>query len=487
MLFTEPIFLFLFLPVLLAVVFATSGARHREVANVILLGASLVFYAKGGGSFLWVMLASIAFNYAIAVAVDERRGTPAARRLMAGAVGVDLAVLVFFKYARFLVENANAVFAAAGARAFEVPDVVLPIGISFFTFHAISYVVDVYRRDAVAQKSPVHAALYLLLFPQLIAGPIIRYREIAGQLATRAVTIDEFAYGVRRFIVGLAKKMLIANVVAVPVDAIFGMDPAGLSAGHAWLGIVGYTLQIYFDFSGYSDMAIGLGAMFGFRFPENFDHPYVAESVQEFWRRWHMSLSNWFRDYVYVPLGGNRVRPSRVYGNLVTVFFLCGLWHGASWNFVVWGLFHGSFLVIERLGFGQALRRLPPLVRHVYLLAVVMIGWVLFRAPTLGAALSYLRALTGFGAAAPTPFTVAWYLTPEFLLAAAAGVVGSSRFGEHVWRRRVEKATVAGDARPAWVPSAALTADAIVCAALLFVSILQIAAGTYDPFIYFRF
>jgi alginate O-acetyltransferase complex protein AlgI len=486
-LFTEPVFLFLFLPVLLGVVYATSGARHRELANVVLLAASLVFYAKGGGSFLWVMLASIAFNYAIAVVVDARRGTAAARRLVGVAVGVDLAVLAVFKYARFVVENANALSAAAGAPPFAVPDVVLPIGISFFTFHAISYVVDVYRRDAVAQKSPVHAALYLLLFPQLIAGPIIRYHEIADQLAARDVTIDGFAYGVRRFIAGLAKKMLIANVVAVPVDAIFGMDPAALSAGHAWLGIVGYTLQIYFDFSGYSDMAIGLGAMFGFRFPENFDHPYVAESVQEFWRRWHMSLSNWFRDYVYVPLGGNRVRPSRVYGNLVTVFFLCGLWHGASWNFVVWGLFHGSFLVIERLGFRGVLRRMPSLFRHLYLLAVVMVGWVFFRAATLGAALSYLRALAGLGAAATTPFTVAWYSTPEFILAAAAGVVGSSRFGERLWRRRLERATVAHAERPAWAPVAALTADAVVCAALLFLSMLRIAAGTYDPFIYFRF
>ncbi len=246
-----------------------------------------------------------------------------------------------------------------------VPRVLLPIGISFFTFHAISYVVDVYRRDATAQKSPVHAALYLLLFPQLIAGPIIRYRDLADQLARRIVTLDDFAYGVRRFIIGLAKKVLVANIVAGPADKMFALPFDQLSAAHAWLGISCYTLQIYFDFSGYSDMAIGLGRMFGFRFPENFRWPYIADSVQDFWRRWHISLSTWFRDYLYVPLGGNRLSPARTYGNLVAVFFLCGLWHGASWNFVIWGLFHGTFLVIERL-VSRSSRRPGPLALPIF-------------------------------------------------------------------------------------------------------------------------
>ena len=301
-----------------------------------------------------------------------------------------------------------------------VPRVLLPIGISFFTFHAISYVIDVYRRDATAQKSPVHAALYLLLFPQLIAGPIIRYRDIADQLARRVVTLDDFAYGVRRFVIGLAKKVLIANVVAGPADQIFAMPPAELSTAHAWLGIVCYTLQIYFDFSGYSDMAIGLGRMFGFRFPENFRWPYIATSVTAFWRRWHISLSTWFRDYLYIPLGGNRVSPARRYRNLVTVFFLCGLWHGASWNFVIWGLWHGSFLVIERVLHAIARQISPrrdhaiaahpeslawPIWPHVYTLVVVMIGWVFFRAETLPGAIAFLRSLAGLTAAAPTPYT----------------------------------------------------------------------------------
>src|SRR5262249_35882888 len=255
-----------------------------------------------------------------------------------------------------------------------------------------------------AQKSPVHAALYLLLFPQLIAGPIIRYRDIADQLAERIVTLEDFSYGVRRFVIGLSKKMLIANVVAGPADRIFAMPAAELSAAHAWLGVTCYTIQIYFDFSGYSDMAIGLGRMFGFRFPENFRWPYVATSVQDFWRRWHISLSTWFRDYLYIPLGGNRVAPGRRYRNLVIVFFLCGLWHGASWNFVVWGLWHGVFLVVERVFATSSPKQNAGAMAwtfwpRVYTLLVVMIGWVFFRAETLSGAVAFLTAMTGLAPA----------------------------------------------------------------------------------------
>src|SRR5262245_5148881 len=329
----------------------------------------------------------------MAIAVDRERESGRSRVWLAIAVAVNLVVLGIFKYANFFADNVNTLLLALQVQPVVVPRVLLPIGISFFTFHAISYVVDVSRRDATAQKSPVHAALYLLLFPQLIAGPIIRYRDLADQLALRRVTLDDVAYGVRRFIIGLGKKVLVANVVAGPVDKIFAMPFAQLSAAHAWLGIVCYTLQIYFDFSGYSDMAIGLGRMFGFRFPENFRWPYVAASVQEFWRRWHISLSTWFRDYLYIPLGGNRVSPARRYRNLVTVFFLCGLWHGASWNFVIWGLWHGTFLVIERVA-SSGERRGRPFLSHVYTLVVVMIGWVFFRADTLSHAVAFLGAMS---------------------------------------------------------------------------------------------
>src|SRR4051812_1626918 len=371
------------------------------------------------------MLASIAFNYWMAILVDRVHGTPAASRRLAFAVTLNLVVLGIFKYANFFADNVNALLRAGGIEPVAVPRVLLPIGISFFTFHAISYVIDVSRRDASAQKSPVHAALYLLLFPQLIAGPIIRYRDIADQLARRIVSLDDFAYGVRRFVVGLGKKVLIANTVAGPADRIFSMPSAQLDAPHAWLGVLCYTLQIYFDFSGYSDMAIGLGRMFGFRFPENFRWPYIADTVQEFWRRWHISLSSWFRDYLYLPLGGNRVSPARVYRNLVIVFFLCGLWHGASWNFVVWGLFHGSFLVMERIGLARAVRRMWTPLRHVYLLLVVMIGWVFFRADTLAGAVAFLKAMAGLTVPAVSPYTIAWDLPVHVRPALNSGIVGS--------------------------------------------------------------
>jgi alginate O-acetyltransferase complex protein AlgI len=513
LLFTEPTFLFLFLPLLLGLYFVPRSPWHGSYGNWLLLVASVLFYAKGGRAFTWLMLGSIAFNYWMAIAIGalQRReletrstGRPAAApppadprpaeqaasrksrasRLLGFTVGVNLAVLGVFKYTDFFAANLNGVLRALNAPTFALPHVLLPIGISFFTFHAISYVVDVYRGDATAQKSPVHAALYLLLFPQLIAGPIIRYRDIADQLAKRRVTLDDFAEGVRRFIVGLAKKVLIANVVAGPADQIFGLPAGELDVTRAWLGILCYTLQIYFDFSGYSDMAIGLGRMFGFRFPENFRWPYIAETVQGFWRRWHMSLSTWFRDYLYVPLGGNRGSSARLYVNLITVFFLCGLWHGASWNFVIWGLFHGTFLVLERLGLADRVQRLWRPCRHAYAMLVVMIGWVFFRADTLSGAVAFLRAMAGNRPVTPTIYTLGWYATPDVLIALVAGAIGATPVVPALaaWRAGIggrDRSPI----RPIPLPSAATAA----LAALLVASIMQIAARTYNPFIYFRF
>ena len=480
MLFTEPTFLFLFLPVLLALYFVRRV--HAAYANWLLLVASILFYAKGGGGFTWLMLGSITFNYWMAIAVDRARQVSDERaRLIVGlAVTVNLVVLGWFKYASFFAQNVDALLRAAGTPGFAVPEVLLPIGISFYTFHAISYVVDVYRRQATAQKSPVHAALYLLLFPQLIAGPIIRYKEIADQLARRIVTLDDFATGVRRFIIGLGKKVLIANIVAVPADGIFALPASHLPGPYAWLGIVCYTLQIYFDFSGYSDMAIGLGRMFGFRFPENFRWPYIADSVQEFWRRWHISLSSWFRDYLYVPLGGNRVAPWKTYRTLVTVFFLCGLWHGASWNFVIWGLFHGTFLVLERLGLGRLLKRVTPTARHVYLLVVVMVGWVFFRAEDLPTAIAYLRAMFGLGDPQMPAVRLTWFLTAEVRLALVAGVIGSMPVVPYL--RTLSERTA--DSWRGWATEAAGT---VALLAVFLGALLQVAARSYNPFIYFRF
>jgi alginate O-acetyltransferase complex protein AlgI len=499
MLFTEPTFLFVFLPVLLALYFAPrllqfsrtepvtavaddAQATSRPTStltsgrNWLLVIASVVFYARGAAAFTSLILASIVINYGAALLVDRWRGTRRGRATLAAAIALNLSSLAAFKYAGFLTTNANLLLRAVGGHQFPVPEVLLPIGISFFTFHSISYIVDVYRRDAAAQKRPVEAALYLLLFPQLIAGPIIRYREIANQLSNRHDDVGEFAVGVRRFIVGLGKKMLIANIVAVPADRIFEMPTAELTAAHAWLAVVCYTLQIYFDFSGYSDMAIGLGRMFGFRFPENFRYPYIAASVQEFWRRWHMTLSAWFRDYLYVPLGGNRVGSARLYVNLLTVFFLCGLWHGASWTFVVWGLWHGLFLVLERLGLGAMVSRAPRPLRHVYALLVVMVGWVFFRADSLTHAVAMLGAMAGLGAHAPTVYAVSWYLSPELLVALVAGIVGAVPLLS--WLSAREHGAVAM-LRPALANVALLV--------VLFASVMLIAARTYNPFIYFKF
>jgi alginate O-acetyltransferase complex protein AlgI len=301
----------------------------------------------------------------------------------------------------------------------------LPLGISFFTFHALSYVIDVYRHKWPAAKNPGDVALYIFFFPQLIAGPILRWSAIAPQLVQRAVTRERFAEGIRRFVGGLAKKMIIANVVAVPADKLFALPGQELTPSLAWLAIGCYTLQIYFDFSGYSDMAVGLGKMFGFEFIENFNFPYTAQSIKDFWRRWHISLSSWFRDYLYIPLGGNRCSGWRNHLNLMIVFFLCGLWHGASWTFVIWGLYHGAFLLIERTRFGDWLERLPRPLRHIYTLLVVMIGWVLFRTETFAQATSVLASMAGLSTGVDPNQKFARYWNSELMWSIVFGIIFS--------------------------------------------------------------
>lgn len=477
MVFSSEVFLFAFLPAVLGLYFAMPGAR---VKNAFLVLASIVFYAWGGAMYVPLVLGSALVNYAFGLALSRLPGVATReRRLLVGAaVAVNLAGLAWFKYAGFLNDNLSFITGGAIGRNVALSQIYLPLGISFFTFHAISYVVDVYRRTSEARKNPLEVMLYFVFFPQLIAGPIIRYKDVAAQLSRRVVTAEGFAYGVRRFVVGLAKKVLIANTLGACVDHVFNTPAAGVSQPLAWFALGAYTLQIYFDFSGYSDMAIGMARMFGFRFLENFDFPYVAGSVREFWQRWHISLSRWFRDYLYVPLGGNRVAPWRVYLNLVIVFFLCGLWHGAKWTFVVWGLIHGLFLVLERVG---ALRRITgtPVVRHVYVLAVVMFAWVFFRADSFAYALGFLKALV-VPAAAPT--LVFWAAADhETVVAFALGCVLATPFVA----RRVEAAL----RESAWRTRIALGACAVPAAlALMFAaSVSKLAAGTYNPFIYFRF
>ncbi|BDE08059.1 alginate O-acetylation protein [Vulcanimicrobium alpinum] len=471
MVFSSEVFLFGFLPLTLALYFAAPGARLK---NVVLVAASLAFYGWGGGVYTALVVGSALVNFAFGLALSRASGDATRRRraLVAAAVAFDLAVLAWFKYAGFVAENLS----AAGLNV-RIAGVVLPLGISFFTFHAISYIVDVYRRTSEARRNPLEVVLYFTFFPQLIAGPIIRYKDVAGQLARRTVTTPDFAYGVQRFVAGLGKKVLIANTLGACVDRVFATAPADVSRPLAWFALAAYTLQIYFDFSGYTDMAIGLARMFGFRFLENFDFPYVAGSVREFWGRWHISLSRWFRDYLYVPLGGNRVTPWRVYVNLAIVFVLCGLWHGAKWTFVVWGLIHGLFLVLERAGWMRPLTS-TPVVRHVYLLAVVMFGWVFFRSDSFAYAFAFLRALVHQAPATRLGF---WGVVDrETLLAFAAGCVLATPFVA----QRVE-AWLARSRRGGLTIAAAALPASLAC--IFVASASKLAAGTYNPFIYFRF
>ena len=379
--------------------------------------------------------------------------------------------------------------ARSACRPIALAPVHLPLGISFFTFQALSYVVDVYRRDVAAQRNLLDFALYKTLFPQLIAGPIVRYRDVAAELTQRHVALDAFAEGIRRFIFGLAKKMLLANPLAVAADGIFGTPAADLTPGLAWLGIVCYSFQIYFDFSGYSDMAIGLGRMFGFAFPENFDYPYVARSVTEFWRRWHMSLSSWFRDYLYIPLGGNRRGRVRTYLNLVIVFFLCGLWHGASWNFIAWGLLHGSFLVLERMGLGRLLERLWAPLRHVYMLLVVAVTWVFFRAHDAHLCTGLPDGDGGGRHRHRHRDRAQSYVNSELVLALLVAVVAAMPVLPRLVRLREHVLELwAGRPAPRRLFSEALGLLAVASQMLLLVaSAAQLASGTHNPFIYFRF
>lgn len=484
MLFSSPFFLFLFLPLLLAIYFAA----RPELRNAILLAGSLFFYLWGEGLYVGVLLASIGFNYLFGLLLERFAGRAVERALLIAAVAGNLGLIVAYKYPNFLVDNLNVLLAAVGFQTIALEPVHLPLGISFFTFQALSYVVDVYRRDVKAQRSLVDFALYKTLFPQLIAGPIVRYRDVAAELPARSVDIDSFAWGVRRFINGLAKKMLLANPVAVAADGVFNASTDELTFGVAWLGIACYSLQIYFDFSGYSDMAIGLGRMFGFRFPENFDHPYTARSVTEFWRRWHMSLSSWFRDYLYIPMGGNRRGAVRTYLNLATVFLLCGLWHGASWNFIVWGGLHGGLLIAERMGLGRRLERARAVYRHVYLLLMIAITWVFFRATTLAGAMGYLAAMAGLGHGRGESVYLARYVDSLLVLAMSVGIVSCLPIGPRLsaaWQAAWSRLR---GGRP-WPLGAEIRALLGVVAhmALLAACAARLASGTHNPFIYFRF
>jgi len=479
MLFSTPVFLFAFLPLVLLFYYCSP----KVVKNTTLLVASLFFYAWGEVFYVAIMLVSIAGNYLFGLLIANSHNSRQRKLALTGGVVINLLLLISFKYANFISDNVNVLITAAGFAPVELAPVHLPLGISFFTFQALSYIVDVYRREVPVQRNPFNLALYISLFPQLIAGPIVRYHDVAAQITGRQHSVELFASGARRFTYGLAKKMLIANPLGEVADIVFGMPASEVSMPLAWIGILAYTLQIYFDFSGYSDMAIGLGRMFGFRFLENFNYPYISRSIREFWRRWHISLSTWFRDYVYIALGGNRVAPLRVYANLLLVFVLTGFWHGASWNFLVWGLFHGVFLSAEHAGFSRVLDRTPAIVRHLYVMIIVIVGWVFFRADNLTDGWQYLQSMFDIGQLQITAFDLAQVVTTEATLAFIVGGILATpiyRWLTDKWHRfnGVDSLHTALITR---------TPQLLILCCLFYLCALKMASSTYNPFIYFRF
>lgn len=468
MLFSSIVFLFTFLPAVM-ILYYLLPVRFR---NVILLLASLVFYAWGEPVYLFLMLLSILFNYFsgldIARNLQDKR---AAKRSLVFNLIINLAVLGFFKYEGFVLDTLNGIL-PVHISYHALP---LPIGISFYTFQILSYIIDVYRGNVKVQTNLPNFALYVTMFPQLIAGPIVQYADVDEQLASREVSRTKFGEGSMYFIRGLAKKVLLANTSGMIFTEVSGLAKGNIAVVTAWLGAFAYMFQIYFDFSGYSDMAIGLGKMFGFEFNMNFNYPYVSKSITEFWRRWHISLSSWFRDYVYIPLGGSRVSKIKHIRNLLIVWFLTGLWHGAAWNFVAWGLYYGVILIIEKYLLSPVLDRLPDVVRHIYSIVLVVIGWVLFFSSSFGQAADYIRVMFGAGAHGFADRESMYLLTSNLILWLIL-IFGSTplvhfRY-EHMLRTKKWNTTII---------------NSVVYAALFIVCIAYLVTETYNPFLYFRF
>lgn len=471
MVFSSIEFLFLFFPVFLL---TQTLLPYRNLSYVVL---SLLFYFIGGGWYTGIVIASVVVNFTFGLWIDRNEAPGARGWTLAAGVGCNLGLLFFFKYAGFCAQNVT-----GAAKDSWVATIPLPLGISFFTFHAISYLVDIYRKDARAERSFVNLALYMLMFPQLIAGPILRFHTIARQLRRRVVTSRHVYYGLALFCFGLGQKVLLADELAGICDPLFARWQT-LGTGTAWLAAVSYSLQIFFDFGGYSNMAIGLGWVSGFYLPRNFNYPYVSQSITEFWRRWHMSLSRWFRDYLYIPLGGNRHGRFRTYFNLVIVFLLCGLWHGAAWTFVAWGAYHGVLLVLERLGFEDLLRRLPRPFRHGYTMLAVILGWVLFRAESIRQALSITKRMLIY--TVTDEVGVMQLLTGEGLAVLIAALIFATPIVPRILRM-----IMAYPALPPWrraMPAGAYALGGVLALAVFSASAVRVLSGSYSPFIYFRF
>jgi alginate O-acetyltransferase complex protein AlgI len=480
MVFSSAFFMFVFLPIVLLLI----GITKQKIHNTILLIASIFFYSWGGVSHTLILFISIIANYVFGILIYNSKGRKA--KLFLGiAISINIGLLVYFKYFNFFLDNINSGLLFFGKDLIEYRRVILPIGISFFTFQAMSYVIDVYRKTTPLQRNIFDLALYISLFPQLIAGPIVRYFDIAGQLKKRTLSIDKAASGIQRFIFGLAKKVIIANSMADIADKIFALPVDDISQGVAWLGIIAYTLQIYFDFSGYSDMAIGLGRIFGFSFPENFNYPYISGSIKEFWRRWHISLSSWFRDYLYIPLGGSRKGVIRTYINLTIVFLATGIWHGASWNFVIWGLFHGVFIVIERIGLDKILVKTWKPIQIGYTLLLVIIGWVFFRIESFNEAILFLGKMSSFYDSDIPKMFVAEYLNYKIIFLLIFAILYSFRVFR--WIIKIIKSWFLKRKHENLYQIVFQSSKFIISISLFILTVLYLSASTYNPFIYFRF
>ena len=463
MVFSSMIFLWMFLPAVLLLYFFAQ-AKFR---NVFLLAVSLIFYAWGEPKYILLMIGSIIVNWFFGMVMDEYGRK---KIFLASAVILNLAVLGYLKYFNFFI----GIIGDLSGKKIEMPAVTLPIGISFFTFQALSYVIDLYRNQYKAQRNIINLALYISFFPQLIAGPIVKYKDINEQLNNRSVTSEKMAEGIRRFIYGLGKKVIISNTVAQCVDKIYALDYGQLTGILAWVGAILYTLQIYYDFSGYSDMAIGLGKMFGFEFLENFQYPYLSKSIQEFWRRWHISLGTWFREYLYIPLGGNRKGTARTYANLFLVFFMTGLWHGANYTFILWGLYHGLFQIIERAGFGKTLER-HKLAAHFYAAVVFIFGWVLFRADNLIQAGVMVKRMIF-----PWQYTESTLLLGQLFGAKTVLVIICGILGCGFVQEMFQGCKKSFNWKNSYL-------ELGFCTLMFVFSIVMLASNTYNPFIYFRF
>lgn len=472
MLFSSLEFLFLFMLVTVPVYFLCP-MRWR---NLVLLVVSLIFYGWGEPVYVFLMAFTIAVDYLFGWLVEKKKDTPGARRCLVWAVVINLGLLGFFKYADFVIENIRLIPGLGGLRPLGLG---LPIGISFYTFQALSYVIDVYRGDVRAQRDPISFGAYVTLFPQLIAGPIVRYRDVDHQLREREQSVLLVASGVRTFTAGLAKKVLLGNTAGELWSYFSSLPESELTTVGAWFGIVCYAFHLYFDFSGYSDMAIGLGKMFGFTFLENFNYPYISKSITDFWRRWHISLSSWFREYVYIPLGGNRRGTGRMYLNLLAVWLLTGLWHGANWNFVLWGLYYAVLLIVEKAFLGKFVEKLPAVLQHIYAIFFIIIGWLIFvfdssaETLTLSRGAHYLSAMFGGGAGFVNSADV-WDLVRSAVLLALL-VAASLPFGRRFYWRLYEKKR--------WFPYV----SGAMCVVTVVICIAYLVDSSFNPFLYFRF